>query len=142
MQGNWPLISDLTGRKLNLLLGQNHDHDFTKMNNFNKKGYLPVNGNQKRLAIHVNVDAWPMGKEHEMPEQHSKSGPLSAKFYTHFFDTGSKLQDAGISHKWWDQKNLKHNGVTEVLGWQIDRKPPLRFDLTACCLISLNQGLF
>ena len=49
-----------------------------------------------------------------MPEQKSDDSMLSAKFYTKFFDTGHRLKEAGISHKWWDQHNLKHNGITQI----------------------------
>jgi len=111
MKGYWPLVGDRGDMKLRSLM---RTTDFnTKKLNFNREGYWPLTGNAEKLSQHnINVDKWPFGSEHAMPEQKSdKAGILDPSFYTHFMDTGSALKKAGITNKWWDQENFKRNGV-------------------------------
>jgi len=119
VKGYWPLVGDPGDKKLFKLMRPdlqfantlNMDKNWHKKANFNVKGYWPLDANTHKLAQHVTVDRWPAGKEKPMPEQAHSGNVFSLKYWQHFFDTGSKLKTAGISNKWWDTHNLKHNGV-------------------------------
>jgi len=97
-KGYWPLSGDATGRKLTKLLVNEEQEAWKNKNNFNAHGYWPLNGNTKKLnTLDLNVDGWPIAKEHAMPEQYSTENVANKGFYTHFFDTGDKLKKAGLS---------------------------------------------
>jgi len=97
-KGYWPVVGDKTGRKLTKLLVNKEEEEWKKTKNFNAKGYWPLNGNEKKLkTLDLNVDGWPINKEHDMPEQYSKDTVVDKAFYKHFFDTGKKLKAAGVS---------------------------------------------
>ena len=68
--------------------------------NFKAEGYWPLSGEPNKLAHEgMNLDAWPAGAEHPMPEQYSHENPTQLEFYQHFFDTGSRLNSLGVNMK-------------------------------------------
>ena len=96
-KGYWPLVGDKADRKLTKLLVNKEEEAWHKGKNFNAKGYWPLNGNEDKLQhLELNVNGWPV-HEKEMPEQYSKETVADGGFYKHFFDTGKKLQQAGVS---------------------------------------------
>ena len=106
-------------------------HVLLRDRNFQPRGYWPLAGDAAEKKLHkagLNVDTWPAGSEHPMPEQYSDEKPWELNFYKHFFDTGSKLEGVGVNtkqgplgadHVKGDDKPFKKAGVS-LYSWPWD----------------------